>query len=328
MPNPSSKPNWHKQLQQALSNKHDLPLNSFSGYSSTASELFPTVITDEMLKLIETKNPEQDPVLAQFLPVNAETIESPGYMDDPVGDHPATQVPGLIHKYQGRVLLIASGSCAVNCRYCFRRHFPYSQSFAPRHQWQASLNYINTDPSIHEVILSGGDPLTLETKKIKVLSDALQQMPHIKTLRFHSRIPVVLPKRIDAEFLQWSEQLELKKVMVLHVNHAQELGANARQSIDNLKAAGYVLLNQSVLLKNINDNVESLIKLSHKLWDSGVIPYYLHQMDAVQNAAHFTIDEQRAIKIHQQLQAHLPGYLVPNLVKEIAGQRNKTNLFK
>ncbi len=323
---------WQLQLKSALRHQHPLnetnSLNQINGYSTAATQLFAHVITDDMLQLIDTSKGLADPVLAQFLPTHAENIETPDYQNDPVGDFEATQVPGLIHKYHGRVLLIASGSCAVNCRYCFRRHFPYSQSFAPRNHWQASLDYITNDSSIHEVILSGGDPLTLETQSIRVLSDALQAIPHIKTLRIHSRIPVVMPSRIDTEFIQWGEQLKLKKVMVLHINHGQELSKASRQAIVALKAAGFTLLNQSVLLKNINDSSEVLADLSHQLFSAGVLPYYLHQMDAVQNAAHFTVAESDAIDIHQQLQAQLPGYLVPKLVKELAGQNSKTSLVK
>ena len=327
MPYSRQTKNWQQQLQQALLNKHPNQSNNHSEYSQEANRLFPHVISAEMLNLIDHSKGLADPILAQFLPTAAENVNSAGYLSDPVGDHDATQVPGLIHKYHGRVLLIASGSCAVNCRYCFRRHFPYSQSFAPRKHWQASLDYIANNSSIHEVILSGGDPLTLDTKTLQVLSDALQNMAHIKTLRIHSRIPVILPARIDNQFLNWANNLTHKKVMVLHVNHSQEVGSLARQKISHLKQAGFTLLNQSVLLRNINDSVEALADLSHKLFDLGVLPYYLHQMDAVQNAAHFTVPESETIKIHQQLQAQLPGYLVPKLVKEEAGQNNKTSLF-
>lgn len=328
MPTQTPINNWQTQLRQALRNEHQKPLNEVDGYSEKAAQLFANVITDDMLKLSGKTENTPDPILAQFLPSDEETIETIGYRDDPVGDHQATQVPGLIHKYHGRVLLIASGSCAVNCRYCFRRHFPYSQSFAPRNRWQASLNYINNDSSIHEVILSGGDPLTLENKSLQHLTEALSKMTHVKTLRIHSRIPVVLPARIDTGFLQWSQSVKLNKVMVLHVNHASEIGKQAKQAIADLQAAGYTLLNQSVMLKNINDDVDVLTDLSHQLFAVGVLPYYLHQMDEVQNAAHFTVAETRAIQIHQQLQTQLPGYLVPKLVKEVAGQRHKTSLTK
>ncbi len=319
--------NWQQQLQQALLNQHPNHTSQPPEYSQAASGLFPHVVTAQMMNLVDHSKGLSDPILAQFTPAAAENINTTDYLNDPVGDHEATQVPGLIHKYHGRVLLIASGSCAVNCRYCFRRHFPYSQSFAPRKHWQACLEYIENNSSIHEVILSGGDPLTLDTKTLRVLSDALQNLSHIRTLRIHSRIPVVLPQRIDPEFLNWAAQLTFNKVMVLHVNHSQEIDSLARKKIAGLKQAGFILLNQSVLLKNVNDSVEVLTDLSQKLFDLGVLPYYLHQMDAVQNAAHFTVPEPQAIKIHQQLQAQLPGYLVPKLVKEEAGQSNKTSLF-
>lgn len=317
---------WQQQLQKALSNQHDKPLNNHPKFSSKAGELFTTVITDEMLHAIDENNPD-DPILKQFIPLNEETIETEGFYSDPVGDSQATQAPGLIHKYHGRVLLIASGSCAVNCRYCFRRHFAYSQSFAPRNRWRASIEYIRQHSDIHEVILSGGDPLTQETKTLKYLTDTLEQIDHVKTLRIHSRIPVVLSTRIDQEFSDWASQLQLKKVMVLHINHANEITDNADRAIKKLKETGFTLLNQSVLLKGINDDVTSLSQLSHRLFQSDILPYYLHQFDPVQNAAHFMVKEAHAIKIHHALKAKLPGYLVPRLVKEIAAEPNKTSIY-
>lgn len=318
---------WQQQLQQALTNQHDKPLNNQFGYSNEAQKLFADVITNDMLTAIN-KQDANDPILQQFLPTANETIETKGFHSDPVGDDDATQVPGLIHKYHGRVLLIASGSCAVNCRYCFRRHFPYQQSFAPRNRWRTSVKYIEQNTDIHEVILSGGDPLTQETKTLKHLTDALEQIEHVNTLRIHSRIPVVLSDRVDDEFLSWAEQLNLNKVMVLHINHANELTSKAKQSIEKLKQADFTLLNQSVLLKGINDDVNSLSKLSHSLFSNGVLPYYLHQFDPVQNAAHFMVEEQTAISIHQQLKQLLPGYLVPKLVKEVAGEQSKSDIVK
>ncbi len=317
--------NWQQQLQQALTNQHDKPLNQHPAFSDAANELFTHAITAEIRDVIDIHNP-QDPVLRQFLPTADETIELQHFNSDPVGDEAATQIPGLIHKYHGRVLLIASGSCAVNCRYCFRRHFPYSQSFAPRNRWRASIDYIAQHPEIHEVILSGGDPLTQETKTLAQLTRNLTKITHVKTLRIHSRIPVVLSQRIDHEFMQWAEPLRLKKVMVLHVNHANELTTKAQNAIKKLKQSGFTLLNQSVLLKGVNDEVEVLAELSKKLFENNVLPYYLHQFDPVQNATHFMIEETTAKEIHQQLQAQLPGYLVPKLVKEIAGEKHKINL--
>ncbi len=317
--------NWQSQLKQALRNKHPVGLQNSALYSSQAANKFAPVITSEMLKIIEWED-TNDPILAQFLPAAAENTETAEFVSDPVGDANATKVPGLIHKYHGRVLLIASGSCAVNCRYCFRRHFPYSQSFAPRHQWRDSVAYIADHTEIHEVILSGGDPLSLETKTLATLTDQLQNLPHIKTLRIHSRIPVVLPTRIDAAFSAWADALPFNKVMVLHINHHTELTEGARAAIVQLKSLGFVLLNQSVLLKNINDDVATLKQLSFALFACGVLPYYLNQMDPVQNAAHFVVSDDSAITIHRQLKAELSGYLVPKLVKEIAGEQNKTQI--
>ncbi|MGJ8662898.1 MAG: EF-P beta-lysylation protein EpmB [Marinicella sp.] len=316
------KSDWQQQLKQALNN-HSLA--AAKQFSKEASELFPAVLTGDMHARIDWDQ-EHDPVLAQFLPQAAETIESSDYHKDPVGDHAATQVPGLIHKYHGRVLLIASGSCAVNCRYCFRRHFPYSQSFAPRRHWQQSIEYIKQNNSIHEVILSGGDPLTLETKSLANLTQALNDLSHVKTLRIHSRIPVVLPARIDSEFLSWAQDLQLNKVMVLHINHAQELSNKAIDAIAKLNEHDFLLLNQSVLLKGVNDSAHALRELSHALHKIGVLPYYLHQMDPVQNAAHFSVSETQAIAIHQQLKVTLPGYLVPKLVRETAGEQSKSTI--
>ncbi len=316
---------WQSELQLALQQKQSSMLHGSPAYDSEAAKMFAPVLTASMVDSINWEN-QDDPVLKQFLPTSAETTVAEGLLADPVGDINATQVPGLIHKYHGRVLLVASGSCAVNCRYCFRRHFEYQKNFAPRNGWRASLDYIAQHDSIHEVILSGGDPLTLDNKSLYRLTDGLQQVPHIQTLRIHSRIPVVLPPRIDSFFLQWAQTWDRKKVMVIHSNHAQELSAAARTAITDLQQAGFTLLNQSVLLKGVNDNAKVLADLSNQLFDLGVMPYYLHQMDPVQNAAHFIVAPDQALQIHQQLKARLPGYLVPKLVREVAGEASKTGL--
>jgi len=318
---------WQQELKQALANNHEAGLSTHPQFDAGAAKLFDPVITDTLLQAIaEADAPEA--LWQQFLPTKAEHHLKAGFVADPVGDTEATQVPGLIHKYRGRVLLIASGSCAVNCRYCFRRHFPYSQSFAPRQGWQASVAYIRQHTSIHEVILSGGDPLTLSTSQLQRLTDQLATIEHVKTLRIHSRIPVVMPSRIDATFMTWVTSLPWQRVLVLHVNHADELTAASQGVIRELQQSGFVLLNQSVLLRGINDCVDTLMRLSRDLFALGVLPYYLHQFDAVQNAAHFAVPESESINLHQQLQAHLPGYLVPKLVKEVAGTPHKTPLIE
>lgn len=314
---------WQKELKKALKGTAMDSISGASMYHPAGHQLFSTVVTDSQLQQADLNDP-LDPISLQFIPQIKEKITHPEFKSDPVGDGAATASTGLIHKYQGRVLLIASGSCAVNCRYCFRRHFEYNKNFAPRNNWQEAVKYISHDESIHEVILSGGDPLTLSTEKLKGLTDQLEALAHVKTLRIHSRIPVVLPQRIDSEFTDFLKQLKLNIVMVLHINHSQELSKDAQSAIQALKACHGLILNQSVLLKDINDDAATLVQLSHDLHDLGVMPYYLHTLDKVQNASHFEVPLSQAQSIHKQLQTRLPGYLVPKLCTEIKGQDSKT----
>ncbi|TDR19510.1 EF-P beta-lysylation protein EpmB [Marinicella litoralis] len=314
---------WQDSLKTALKGNNQNAMRAHADFSPQAGQLFAPVVTSSVNKQINWLD-DQDPLLLQFLPHVDELTEAADFHSDPVGDHLSTVVPGLIHKYHGRVLLIASGSCAVNCRYCFRRHFPYGQSYAPRNHWQAAIEYIKQHQEIHEVILSGGDPLTLSDKTLKSLTDQLLTIQQVKTLRIHSRIPTVLPTRIGNSFAIWSESFGLNKVMVLHVNHSNELSNDAIKAIQKLKSLGFTLLNQSVLLKNVNDSAAVLIELSHHLFKHGVLPYYLHLFDKVQNASHFDLPESHAIEIYQQMKKHLPGYLLPRLVREEAGEPSKS----
>ncbi|MCC6596606.1 MAG: EF-P beta-lysylation protein EpmB, partial [Rhodanobacteraceae bacterium] len=231
---------------------------------------------------------------------------------------------GVLHKYQGRALLIATGSCAINCRYCFRRHFPYAEETAAAHHWEAALAYLREDASIGEVILSGGDPLSLATAKLAELGEALARIPHVRRLRIHSRLPVVLPERIDHEFVHWLAHLPLQRVLVVHANHPNEIDAGVEHACAALREAGVSLLNQSVLLRGINDSVAALAALSERLFAAGVLPYYLHLLDRVQGTAHFEVDEIRALALADGLRRTLPGYLVPRLVREVAGAPCKT----
>lgn len=265
-----------------------------------------------------------DPLLLQVLPVAAELDQTSGYVADPVGDMDRRAAPGLLHKYDGRVLLVATGACAVHCRYCFRRHFPYGEESALQQGWEPALERLRADPSVGEVILSGGDPWSLSDRRLKQLTDALQTIPHIRRLRVHTRYPIVLPERIDAGLLDWLAGVRLQKVVVMHANHAREIDDSVRQACRQLSAAGVTLLNQSVLLQGVNDSVEALQTLSEALFETQVLPYYLHVLDKVQGAAHFDMTEAAALRIHQQLTARLPGYLVPKLVREIAGAPAKT----
>jgi len=264
-----------------------------------------------------------DPLLLQVLPQLAELEQAPGYVADPVGDLAAREAQGLLHKYEGRALLIASGSCAVNCRYCFRRHFPYGEEMAAAGQWRKALDHLRQDASIAELILSGGDPLSLATPKLEELSRGLAALPQVTRLRIHTRLPVVLPERIDAAFLAWFAALPLQKVVVLHANHANEFDAAVDAACRRLREAGATLLNQSVLLKNINDDADTLSELSERLFAAGVLPYYLHQLDRVQGSAHFEVDDARARALVEAIRGRLPGYLVPKLVREMEGDASK-----
>jgi EF-P beta-lysylation protein EpmB len=265
-----------------------------------------------------------DPLLRQVLPLDAEDRIVPGFELDAVGDGEARRGGGLIHKYQGRALLIATGSCAVHCRYCFRRHYPYAQDTAAAAGWREAVALIAGDPSLHEVILSGGDPLSLADHKLAELTDALRAIPHIRRLRIHTRLPVVLPERVDAGLLAWLQSLPWPVTVVIHANHANEFDAGVDAAVAALRATGATLLNQAVLLRGINDSVAALADLCERGFQGGVLPYYLHQLDRVAGAAHFEIDDTRALDLHAQLAARLPGYLVPRLVREVAGAPGKT----
>jgi EF-P beta-lysylation protein EpmB len=268
----------------------------------------------------------RDPLLLQVLPQLAELDEVHGFVTDAVGDLAAREARGVLHKYRGRALLIASGSCAINCRYCFRRHFPYGEEIAAAGQWRQALEHLRQDRSISELILSGGDPLALATSKLEELSRGLAELPQVIRLRIHSRLPVVLPERIDRPFLNWFAALPLQKVMVLHANHANELDAGVDAACSRLRDAGATVLNQSVLLRGVNDDVGTLADLSERLFAAGVLPYYLHQLDRVHGTAHFEVDDARALELVDALRARLPGYLVPRLVREVGGDCSKRPL--
>jgi EF-P beta-lysylation protein EpmB len=268
----------------------------------------------------------RDPLLLQVLPQLAERDEAEGFVTDAVGDLDARAGQGLLHKYHGRALLIASGSCAIHCRYCFRRHFPYGEEMAAAGQWRQALEHLRADTSISELILSGGDPLSLATTKLEELTRGLQALPHVTRLRIHTRLPVVLPERVDAALLDWLRALPQQKVVVLHANHAAELDASVDAACTAMRDAGVTLLNQSVLLRGINDDADRLAELSERLMAAGVLPYYLHQLDRVTGSAHFEVTDSHALQLVAALRARLPGYLVPQLVREVAGDASKRPL--
>jgi EF-P beta-lysylation protein EpmB len=267
-----------------------------------------------------------DPLLRQVLPVAQELEEMAGYGGDPVGEHAALRAPGLLQKYNGRALIITTSACAVHCRYCFRREFPYSEQAGEAPRWSRALEEITRDSSLEEVILSGGDPLSLSDARLTSLTDALAAIPHVRRLRVHTRQPIVLPSRVDDGLTVWLRTLRLPMVFVLHANHPNEIDAEVREACAKLRASGVTLLNQSVLLSGVNDDVDVLAELSRRLFEAGVLPYYLHVLDRVSGAAHFEIGEQRARLIAGGLAGRLPGYLVPRLVREVYGAPAKVTL--
>ncbi len=266
-----------------------------------------------------------DPLLRQVLPLDAELQVVEGFNHDPVGDQHSVVADGVLHKYHGRVLLVTTGACAVHCRYCFRRHFPYSDSNPVKGEWEGALAYIRANPDVREVILSGGDPLTLSDERLALFFRQLREIPQVTRVRFHTRLPVVLPSRIDAGFLRLLEQIPQQIVMVIHANHAQELAAeDVREALSALHQAGVTLLNQTVLLRGVNDSVQALVELSEGLFAHRVLPYYLHLLDRVAGAAHFEVPETEAVHLMDDIRQRLPGFLVPKLVREVAGEKAKT----
>lgn len=266
----------------------------------------------------------RDPLLLQVLPTGAELASPPGFLADPVGDLDRRVAPGLLHKYEGRALVITTGACAIHCRYCFRRHFPYAAESTLQGGWQQAIDHLRCDPSLNEVILSGGDPWSLSDRRLARLTDALQSIPHLRRLRVHTRYPIVLPERVDAGLIDWLARVSLQKVVVVHANHANEIDDEVRRACSDLRGAGATLLNQSVLLAGVNDSAAALAHLSEALFGAGVLPYYLHVLDKVRGAAHFEVEATRAIGLYEELAASLPGYLVPRLVREVAGAAAKT----
>jgi EF-P beta-lysylation protein EpmB len=264
-----------------------------------------------------------DPLLLQVLPDLRELIEQPGFLADPLAEQQHQSAPGLLHKYSGRALLISTGACAVHCRYCFRREFPYQQAAAEGGRWHAALAAIAADSTIEELILSGGDPLTLGTARLAQLTAELAGVPHLRRLRLHTRTPIVLPERVDAALSRWLADLPWPCVIVLHCNHANEIDDAVRAAAQRLRATGATLLNQSVLLAGINDSVAALEALSQALFAAGVLPYYLHLLDRVRGSAHFEVPEQQAHALMRQLAGRLPGYLVPRLARDAPGSATK-----
>ncbi len=321
---------WQQQLAGAFSRVEDLLAyleleGHFEPAMKAASRSFGFRVTRFFASLMEKGN-IGDPLLRQVLPLGAELQDVPGFSRDPLADRAAHEGNGLLHKYHGRVLLITTGACAINCRYCFRRHFPYVDYQASPGQWQSLLRQLQQDAGISEVILSGGDPLILGNARLGRLLGQLRQIPHLKRLRIHSRLPVVLPDRLEAGLVELLERTGLSTSLVLHINHPAEISRELVDALAPLRRGGIVLLNQAVLLAGVNDTTDTQIHLAEALFQAGILPYYLHQLDRVQGAAHFAVQDATAVALHRSMQARLPGYLLPRLVREIPGTTSKQPL--
>ena len=319
---------WQQQVADAITDLDELfsLLNlppELLPAAKTASKQFPLRFPRQLLDRVKPGD-LNDPLLRQFLPAAAELLVTPGYETDPLAEADAQVAPGLLHKYPGRVLLVTTAACAVHCRYCFRRHFPYQDQAGDQDNWQAALDYISVDRSIQEVILSGGDPLSLSDRRLALLIQKIEQIPHVKTLRFHSRTATLYPARISDQLVTILHNTRLQLVIVSHVNHPQELAETALTATIKLKQAGALLLNQSVLLAGVNDQISTLTQLSRELFSHHILPYYLHLPDAVEGTADFTVDQTAGEQLIYQMQNLLPGYLVPKLVREIPLQQGKT----
>ncbi len=320
-------PTWQQELADAISDpaellqRLELPTDLL-GPARAAAHAFRLRVPEAYLARMRPGD-ANDPLLRQVLPLGAELDTAEGYVSDPVGDLDAMTTPGLLHKYHGRALLVTTGACAVHCRYCFRRHFPYGDANPAREEWAEAIGYLAADDSIQEVILSGGDPMVLGNARLARLVHALEAIPHIRRLRIHSRLPVVLPSRIDAGLAGLLAGTRLKTVVVIHANHAREFDATVGMALEALRDAGAQLLNQAVLLRGVNDSVDAQAALSETLFEHGVMPYYLHLLDPVAGARHFDVPESEALQLLEGLRGRLPGYLVPRLVREIAGEASK-----
>lgn len=269
------------------------------------------------------KRDARDPLLRQVLPLGKELAQKDGFVHDAVGDVPAAIAPGAIQKYSSRALLIAAGACAIHCRYCFRRHFAYDEAPHGIIEWKPTIDRLGSDPRIDEAILSGGDPLMLVDGQLAEMVRLLAEKPNLRRLRVHTRLPIVIPQRVTDELLAALTGTRLTPYVVVHINHPHEIDSAVESALARLSAAGIVLLNQAVLLRGVNDNIDTLIELSQKLVDLRVLPYYLHQLDRVQGAAHFEVPITKGLDLIAQLRSRLPGYAVPRYVQEVAGDDAK-----
>jgi EF-P beta-lysylation protein EpmB len=321
---------WQEALSDLITDPKELLTlleldHSWLHAAEMAAKQFPLKVPRQFVSRMQKGNPN-DPLLKQVLPLGMELQFIPGYSSDPLQEVKANVIPGMLHKYNSRILITLTSACAIHCRYCFRRHFPYASNNPGTQGLKKIFDYIEKNNSINEVILSGGDPLAVNDQLLNYISQSLNDIPHVKRLRIHTRLPVVLPERVTPTLTAWLNQLRQNCIIVIHANHPQEISTEVTTALLQLHEANATMLNQTVLLKGINDDASVLSTLSEKLFLAKVLPYYLHVLDKVQGAAHFDIDLHRAYNLHKELCDHLPGYLVPRLVQENPGEPSKTLL--
>ena len=327
---PGGAPTWHDSLAAAIREPAallqllGLP-DSLLEPARSAARLFPVMVPESYLRRMRPGD-VSDPLLRQVLPLVEELLETPGFSNDAVDDQGARTAPGLLQKYQGRALMILTGACAIHCRYCFRRHYPYADEPKRLDDWEPALRAIAADESIHEILLSGGDPLMVPDRRLGELLRRLEAIPHLRRLRIHSRLPIVLPNRVSQELVELLTTSRLTPIMVVHANHPREIAGDCSAALRMLVRSGITTLNQAVLLRGINDSVEVMQQLCERLIDLGVMPYYLHQLDRVRGAAHFEVDEAVGRELITELRRRLPGYAVPRFVREEAGWPHKRPL--
>ncbi|CAJ0993408.1 EF-P beta-lysylation protein EpmB [Pantoea sp. Nvir] len=325
-----SREEWLQQLADVVKEPNELlQLLGLDQYTQladgiNASSLFALRVPRTFIARMKPGD-AQDPLLLQVVTQSQEFIQVPGYSTNPLNEQ-CSVVPGLLHKYRNRALLLVKGSCAVNCRYCFRRYFPYQENQGNKRNWQRAINYILTHPEIDEIIFSGGDPLMAKDHELAWLISAMEQIPHLKTLRIHSRLPVVIPSRITDRLCDILAETRLQVLVVTHINHAQEFDDSLIMAMRQLKSTGVILLNQSVLLRGVNNSTLVLSELSKALFNTGILPYYLHVLDKVQGAGHFFVPDEEARALVRELLHQVAGYMVPKLVRDSAGELGKTPL--
>ena len=314
---------WQRELASAIRTPEALCAAldldpAIAAAARAAGDTFPLLVPSGFVARMRKGDPH-DPLLLQVLPRPQEQAHTAGFSADPLDEASALAAPGLVHKYEGRALLLLASGCAINCRYCFRREFPYAESGVTTAGTNAALAAIAADASLHEVILSGGDPLLADDDRLRTVIDRLAAIPHVRRLRIHSRLPIVLPERVTEDLVDLLAATRLTTTVVVHTNHAQELDVSVAEALDQLRSSGAFLFNQAVLLAGVNDSLAALQTLSERLLDLGVVPYYLHLLDRVRGTAHFEVDEETARRLHDQLRARLPGYAVPRLAREVPG---------